>query len=134
MGLGRSFGRTLRRLTSLFYCFPKAMWRSGRMELNLLWKTSGCKYTCHAHCRDLVTLDCQQNGSPNDSPLSPLNPLSQDHLNNNNKSSNSARAEPEERVCIFFTPLLDCVGSGASHRHFNAPAVPLITEFRWTDR
>ncbi|KAG9280370.1 ras association domain-containing protein 3 isoform X2 [Astyanax mexicanus] len=62
---------------------------SGKITQQVKHKSSGCKYTCHAHCRDLVTLDCQQNGSPNDSPLSPLNPLSQDHLNNNNKSSNS---------------------------------------------
>ncbi|XP_066525368.1 ras association domain-containing protein 5-like [Hoplias malabaricus] len=46
---------------------------------------TGCKYTCHPHCRDQVTLDCHSNVSPNDGPLSPLN---QDHLNNNQSSHN----------------------------------------------
>ncbi|KAI4904624.1 hypothetical protein NFI96_014606 [Prochilodus magdalenae] len=83
MGLGRGFGRTLRRLAALLYRFPKAMQRSGRLELSLLWKTSGCKYTCHAQCHDRVTLDCHPNRSCNDSSLSPL---TQDHLNNNQSS------------------------------------------------
>ncbi|XP_068162860.1 ras association domain-containing protein 5 [Antennarius striatus] len=34
---------------------------------------TGCKYTCHAACRDRVSLDCH--------PVSP--PVCQDHLNNN---------------------------------------------------
>ncbi|XP_048463730.1 ras association domain-containing protein 5 isoform X2 [Rhincodon typus] len=25
-------------------------------------RCTGCKYTCHTHCRELVQLDCQQNG------------------------------------------------------------------------
>ncbi|XP_040031421.1 ras association domain family member 3 isoform X1 [Gasterosteus aculeatus] len=35
---------------------------------------AGCKYTCHADCRDLVSLDCHPAGSP---------PPSQDQINNN---------------------------------------------------
>ncbi|XP_029902273.1 ras association domain-containing protein 5-like [Myripristis murdjan] len=34
---------------------------------------TGCKYTCHAACRDRVSLDCH-----------PVSPSSQDQLNNNN--------------------------------------------------
>ncbi|XP_040031423.2 ras association domain family member 3 isoform X3 [Gasterosteus aculeatus] len=37
-------------------------------------RTPGCKYTCHADCRDLVSLDCHPAGSP---------PPSQDQINNN---------------------------------------------------
>ncbi|CAM4562926.1 unnamed protein product [Leuciscus chuanchicus] len=49
---------------------------------------TGCKYTCHAQCRDQVALDCHQNGSINGCPLSAL---AQDHLNNNQSShSNSS--------------------------------------------
>ncbi|MGH0118823.1 UNVERIFIED_CONTAM: hypothetical protein FKN15_056210 [Acipenser sinensis] len=39
-----------------------------------------CKYTCHPHCRDLVTLDCHQNGKSVDPPSS-LDVG--DHSNNN---------------------------------------------------
>ncbi len=41
MGLGKGFARTLRRLTGILYRFPKAMRRSGRLEVSLLWKSSG---------------------------------------------------------------------------------------------
>ncbi|XP_033880322.3 ras association domain-containing protein 3-like isoform X1 [Acipenser ruthenus] len=41
---------------------------------------SDCKYTCHPHCRDLVTLDCHQNGKSVDPPSS-LDVG--DHSNNN---------------------------------------------------
>ncbi|XP_041934044.1 LOW QUALITY PROTEIN: ras association domain-containing protein 5 [Alosa sapidissima] len=41
---------------------------------------TGCKYSCHAECRDRVSLDCNQNGPAPDRPHSPL---SQDHFNNN---------------------------------------------------
>ncbi|KAK2832353.1 hypothetical protein Q7C36_015815 [Tachysurus vachellii] len=52
---------------------------------------TGCKYTCHAECRDHVTLDCHQNGSSSDVPLSPV---SQDHLNNNQVSHNDSSVTP----------------------------------------
>ncbi|XP_041111316.1 ras association domain-containing protein 3-like isoform X1 [Polyodon spathula] len=41
---------------------------------------SDCKYTCHPHCRDLVTLDCHQNGKSVEPPSS-LDVG--DHANNN---------------------------------------------------
>lgn len=41
MGLGKGFGRTLRRLTGILYRLPKVMRRSGRLEVSLLWKSSG---------------------------------------------------------------------------------------------
>lgn len=41
MGLRKAFARTLRRLTGILYRFPKAMRRSGRLEVSLLWKSSG---------------------------------------------------------------------------------------------
>ncbi|XP_027007729.1 ras association domain-containing protein 3 isoform X1 [Tachysurus fulvidraco] len=53
---------------------------------------TGCKYTCHAECRDHVTLDCHQNGSSNDVPLS------QDHLNNNQVSHNDVEKEKDLRT------------------------------------
>ncbi|XP_041832921.1 ras association domain-containing protein 3 isoform X2 [Melanotaenia boesemani] len=49
------------------------MRRSGHLEVSLLWGNSGCKYTCHAACRDRVSLDCRPAASP----------ISQDQLNNN---------------------------------------------------
>ncbi|XP_056133152.1 ras association domain-containing protein 1 [Lampris incognitus] len=42
---------------------------------------AGCKYTCHAACRDRVALDCHPAGPA--SVNSPLSPHSQDQLNNN---------------------------------------------------
>lgn len=48
-----------------------------------VFSPAGCKYTCHAQCRDQVALDCHQNGSINGSQLSAL---AQDHLNNNQSS------------------------------------------------
>ncbi|KAM8909913.1 ras association domain-containing protein 3 isoform 2-T2 [Spinachia spinachia] len=58
------FGETLRRVSRFF----------SRLELRLLWRNSGCKYVCHAACRDLVSLDCHPAGST---------PPSEDHINNN---------------------------------------------------
>lgn len=55
---------------------------------------AGCKYTCHAHCRDHVALDCHQNGSSIDVPL---NPISQDHLNNNQASQSVSSLS----VCVI---------------------------------
>ncbi|XP_076861001.1 ras association domain family member 3 isoform X3 [Brachyhypopomus gauderio] len=94
MALGRAFARTLRRLTALFYSFPKAMRRSRRLELRAIWRSSGCKYTCHAQCRDQVTLDCHQNGSSSDGLLGVL---AQDHFNNNQSSLSNVEKEKELR-------------------------------------
>ncbi|XP_042577606.1 ras association domain-containing protein 3 isoform X2 [Cyprinus carpio] len=99
MGLRKGFARTLRRLTGILYRFPKAMRRSGRMEVSLLWKSSGCKYTCHAQCRDQVALDCHQNGSINGCQLSPL---AQDHLNNNQSSHSDVEKEKELRTHLTY--------------------------------
>lgn len=55
----------------------------------LVFPPAGCKYTCHAQCRDQVALDCHQNGSINSCQLSPL---AQDHFNNN-QSSHSVSTE-----------------------------------------
>ncbi|TSK13213.1 Ras association domain-containing protein 5 [Bagarius yarrelli] len=54
---------------------------------------TGCKYTCHAECRDHVPLDCHQNGSP-------LSSLSQDHLNNNQASHNVSALCIRVCVCV----------------------------------
>ncbi|XP_062862620.1 ras association domain-containing protein 3-like [Trichomycterus rosablanca] len=59
---------------------------------------TGCKYTCHAQCRDQVSLDCDQNGPSSDGPLSPI---SQDHLNNNQPLHNDA--EKEKQLRTLFT-------------------------------
>ncbi|XP_051746716.1 ras association domain-containing protein 3 isoform X1 [Ctenopharyngodon idella] len=56
---------------------------------------TGCKYTCHAQCRDQVALDCHQNGSFNGCPLSAL---AQDHLNNNQSSHGDVEKEKELRT------------------------------------
>ncbi|KAI7792126.1 ras association domain-containing protein 5 isoform X1 [Triplophysa rosa] len=55
---------------------------------------TGCKYTCHAQCRDQVTLDCHPNGSIN----GPLSPLAQDHLNNNESSHSDVEKEKEPQA------------------------------------
>ncbi|XP_041713362.1 ras association domain-containing protein 3 isoform X2 [Coregonus clupeaformis] len=81
MGLAKGFGRTLRRLSGFFFRVPKLIRRSGRLELSLLWRNSGCKYTCHPECQERVSLDCHPSG-----PVvvdTPLSPFSKDHLNNN---------------------------------------------------
>lgn len=44
-----------------------------RDDLRNALMSAGCKYTCHAACRDRVSLDCHPSASP----------VSQDHLNNN---------------------------------------------------
>ncbi|XP_078532297.1 ras association domain-containing protein 3 isoform X2 [Lissotriton helveticus] len=62
MAIGRDVGKALRRLARFFYCVPKSMSRAGSGPLQRLLGPADCKYTCHAHCRDLVHLDCQQNG------------------------------------------------------------------------
>ncbi|XP_068442777.1 ras association domain-containing protein 3 isoform X2 [Clinocottus analis] len=46
---------------------------SSRLEVGLLWTNAGCKYACHAACRDRVSLDCHPAASP----------ASQDQINNN---------------------------------------------------
>ncbi|CAL8322797.1 unnamed protein product [Lota lota] len=56
---------------------------------------SGCKYTCHAQCQHRVVLDCRPgHGS---TTKTPLNPLSQDHLNNNTQLTNVEK-ERERRT------------------------------------
>uniref|UniRef100_A0A3B3S9F4 Ras association domain family member 3 n=1 Tax=Paramormyrops kingsleyae TaxID=1676925 RepID=A0A3B3S9F4_9TELE len=77
---GRNWGRALRILADLLARVPKLARRSGRQKLRELWRHTGCKYTCHTHCRDRVSLDCHQNGQATDAPLSSGVP---DHLNNN---------------------------------------------------
>ncbi|XP_036433335.1 ras association domain-containing protein 3 isoform X1 [Colossoma macropomum] len=63
---------------------------SGKITQQVKHKSSGCKYTCHAQCRDRVTLDCHPNSS--------LSPLSQDHLNNNQSSHGDVEKEKELRT------------------------------------
>ena len=41
MELGKGLGRTMRRLTGFLSRLPKLVRRSGRLELSLLWNTSG---------------------------------------------------------------------------------------------
>ncbi|KAL6459965.1 hypothetical protein MHYP_G00317240 [Metynnis hypsauchen] len=69
---------------------------------------TGCKYTCHAQCRDRVTLDCH--------PNSLISPLSQDHLNNNQSSQSVSlllvNVRAEHAVMIFFEWV--CIGWGSS--------------------
>ncbi|KAJ1163215.1 hypothetical protein NDU88_003678 [Pleurodeles waltl] len=50
-----------------------------------------CKYTCHAHCRDLVHLDCQQNGRSMERvpALQALDPT-----NNNNNQDTEKEVHP----------------------------------------
>uniref|UniRef100_A0A8C0YHN1 Ras association domain family member 3 n=1 Tax=Cyprinus carpio carpio TaxID=630221 RepID=A0A8C0YHN1_CYPCA len=60
---------------------------------------TGCKYTCHAQCRDQVALDCHQNGSINGCQLSPL---AQDHLNNNQSSHSDVEKEKELRTHLTY--------------------------------
>ncbi|XP_069485873.1 ras association domain-containing protein 3 isoform X3 [Ambystoma mexicanum] len=82
MAIGHDVGKALRRLARFFYRAPKSLGRAraGRTQ-HLLAPTSDCKYTCHAHCRDLVHLDCQQNGKSMER-LPALEAL--DPTNNNN--------------------------------------------------
>ncbi|XP_027899749.1 ras association domain-containing protein 5 [Xiphophorus couchianus] len=49
---------------------------------------AGCKYACHAECRERVSLDCHPTASP----------LSQDHLNNNNTPLHDVEKEREVRT------------------------------------
>ncbi|KAM4569779.1 ras association domain-containing protein 1 [Odontesthes bonariensis] len=49
---------------------------------------AGCKYACHAACRDKVTLDCHPAASPG----------SQDRLNNNNTQLHDVEKEKELRA------------------------------------
>ncbi|XP_016122126.1 ras association domain-containing protein 5-like [Sinocyclocheilus grahami] len=60
---------------------------------------TGCKYTCHAQCRDQVALDCHRNGSINGCPLSPL---AQDHLNNNQSSHSDVEKGKELRTHLTY--------------------------------
>ncbi|XP_039647498.1 ras association domain-containing protein 3 isoform X2 [Perca fluviatilis] len=88
MGLAKNFGKTLRRVSRFFYRFPKVMRRSGRVEVSLLWRNSGCKYACHTACRDRVSLDCHPAASA----------VSQDQLNNNNTPPHDVQKERELRT------------------------------------
>ncbi|XP_074482311.1 ras association domain-containing protein 3 isoform X2 [Sebastes fasciatus] len=88
MGFAKNFGKTLRRVSGFFYRFPKVMRRSGRLEVSLLWRSSGCKYACHTACRDRVSLDCHPAASP----------VSQDQLNNNNTPPHDVEKERELRT------------------------------------
>ncbi|XP_063165319.1 ras association domain-containing protein 3 isoform X1 [Candoia aspera] len=62
MAIRHDFNKTIRRIAQFFYWFPKSLGSPRRRHFKLLWKTSDCKCTCDSHCRDLVHLDCQQNG------------------------------------------------------------------------
>ncbi|KAK2544076.1 hypothetical protein Q9966_002087 [Columba livia] len=88
MAIRNDLSKTIRRIARLFYWFPKSLSSSRRRTVKLLWKSAGhgydlhsagdgldtaagwkqldtaadCKYTCHAHCRDLVHLGCRRNG------------------------------------------------------------------------
>ncbi|XP_015231912.1 PREDICTED: ras association domain-containing protein 3 isoform X2 [Cyprinodon variegatus] len=73
MGFVEYVGRRLERMSRFFCRFPEAVRRSGRLEVGPIWRKSGCKYACHAECRESVSLDCHPAASP----------LSQDQLNNN---------------------------------------------------
>uniref|UniRef100_A0A8C2ZL78 Ras association domain family member 3 n=1 Tax=Cyclopterus lumpus TaxID=8103 RepID=A0A8C2ZL78_CYCLU len=88
MGFAKNVGKTLRRVSGFFLRFPKMMRRSGRLEVRLLWRNSGCKYTCHAACRDRVSLDCHPAASP----------ATQDQINNNNTPPHDVEKERELRT------------------------------------
>ncbi|XP_051544310.1 ras association domain-containing protein 3-like [Myxocyprinus asiaticus] len=78
---------------------------------------TGCKYTCHAQCRDQVALDCHQNGSSNGCLLSPL---AQDHLNNNQSSHSDVEKERELRTHLTHEEIRQKVEqyNAASRDHF----------------
>ncbi|XP_076020593.1 ras association domain family member 3 isoform X2 [Genypterus blacodes] len=54
-----------------------------KLEQHVRKRSPGCKYTCHAACRDRVALDCQP-GAP---------PSSHDHANNNNTQLHDVEKE-----------------------------------------
>ncbi|XP_005029509.3 ras association domain-containing protein 3 isoform X2 [Anas platyrhynchos] len=62
MAIRSDFSKTIRRIARFFYWFPKSWSRSRKRTVKLLWKSADCRYTCHAHCRDLVHLGCRRNG------------------------------------------------------------------------
>ncbi|MBN3284706.1 RASF5 protein, partial [Polyodon spathula] len=85
-----------RRVAHFFYRFPKMVSSSRRLKPQLLWKSADCKYTCHPYCRDLVTLDCHQNGKSVEPPLLDVG----DHSNNSSTSSTHPPVGP-----WYFQPL-----------------------------
>ncbi|XP_065495460.1 ras association domain-containing protein 3 isoform X1 [Caloenas nicobarica] len=76
MAIRNDLSKTIRRIARFFYSFPKSLSSSRRRTVKLLWKSADCKYTCHAHCRDLVHLGCRRNGKLMDclSPHDTLEP------------------------------------------------------------
>ncbi|XP_009670055.2 ras association domain-containing protein 3 isoform X1 [Struthio camelus] len=88
MAIRNNFSKTMRRIARFFYWFPKSWSSSRRRTVKLLWKSADCKYTCHAHCRDLVHLGCRRNGKLMDC-LATCHPL--DRSNNNGQDVQKER-------------------------------------------
>ncbi|XP_065701394.1 ras association domain-containing protein 3 isoform X1 [Patagioenas fasciata] len=80
MAIRNDLSKTIRRIARFFYWFPKSLSSSRRRTVKLLWKSADCKYTCHAHCRDLVHLGCRRNGKLMDC-LSPQDTLEPSYSN-----------------------------------------------------
>ncbi|TRY79047.1 hypothetical protein DNTS_011027 [Danionella cerebrum] len=57
---------------------------------------SGCKYTCHAQCREQVALDCHEPASV--TSCQQLSASAQDQLNNNQSSQSDVEKEKELRT------------------------------------
>ncbi|XP_071776705.1 ras association domain family member 3 isoform X2 [Centroberyx gerrardi] len=62
---------------------------SDKLGQHVKKRSPGCKYTCHAACRDRVSLDCHPAGA---------SPSSQDQLNNNNTQLPDVEKERELRT------------------------------------
>ncbi|XP_017350019.1 ras association domain-containing protein 3 isoform X1 [Ictalurus punctatus] len=84
---------------------------------------TGCKYTCHVQCRDHVTLDCHENGSSSDAPLSTL---SYDHLNNNQASHSDAEKEKDLQTHLSYEEIRHKIDlyNAATRDHFKMTLNP----------
>ncbi|XP_056281045.1 ras association domain-containing protein 3 isoform X2 [Pseudoliparis swirei] len=61
---------------------------SDKIGQHMKKRTPGCKYTCHAACRDRVSLDCHPAAAP----------TTQDQINNNNTPPHEVQKERELRT------------------------------------
>ncbi|XP_068076818.1 ras association domain-containing protein 3 isoform X3 [Danio rerio] len=73
----------------------------GKITQQVKHQSSGCKYTCHAQCREQVALDCHQSGSAHLNGVQ-LSFLAQDQLNNNQASHSDVEKEKELRTHLTF--------------------------------
>ncbi|XP_071279607.1 ras association domain-containing protein 3 isoform X4 [Agelaius tricolor] len=94
MAVRNDLNKTIRRIARFFYWFPKSLSSSRRRTVKLLWKSPDCRYTCHAHCRDLVHLGCRRNGKLMDC-LAP-----HDTLDSSYSSSQDVQKEREPHVYL----------------------------------